>query len=211
MLHIADAHGLQQNLPAGTITFEGNMGAQTTIDLCFTTPELTDRIVTCQKMEDIDQGGNHWPIETTMNIEIGREPTKTRYNWDATDHAKLIETLERKLPTDLQPGTDGLEEFTEQVVTAIREAAAQSTPLISISPTFSHRGFNDECGIAVKAVRKAKRTVSLLKSASWSPEYQEAKQQFTRLRAEKKRLVKKNLRQTHRNNMAETASDLART
>lgn len=116
------------------------------------------------------------------------------------------------MPRDIEPGAEGLEQYKEQLVAAIKSAIRDSTPLITINPKFSHKGFNDQCQTAIQQIRKARRMLSLLAKADpESAEYQEAKHKFHQIRNEKNRLIKRVLRQTHRDQMAETTGNLLKT
>lgn len=78
LLRIMDRFELQQNLPCGTITFDSTSLTGTTLDLSFTTPELSERILVCQRRDDFCHDSNHWPVETTPDIELEAAPTKER-------------------------------------------------------------------------------------------------------------------------------------
>lgn len=78
LLQIMDTYNLQQNVPTGTITYEGFDGSCSSIDLSFTTPNLSNKILTCERMDELYHDSTHWPIETTFEITIELEPPEQR-------------------------------------------------------------------------------------------------------------------------------------
>ncbi|KAL8797965.1 MAG: hypothetical protein Q9182_007074 [Xanthomendoza sp. 2 TL-2023] len=118
---------------------------------------MTDRLLLCQRRDDLEHDSAHWPIETAFNVQLGEASTQERYAWHTTNKEKLIRTLTNGLPQAMQPGIDGLEAYTNQFTRALHTAITLSTKKATIKPNYSNADFDEQCSEAIKETRKAKR------------------------------------------------------
>lgn len=88
----------------------------TTLDLSLTSPLLSNRVLVCQRRDDMCHPSNHLPIETILDIELEAVSTNVRWVWKSTNKGLLLHTLRNALPKEIAPGIEGLEGYTRYFV-----------------------------------------------------------------------------------------------
>ncbi len=68
LLQTVNLLGLELLLPPGTITYERG-STRTTIDLAFSTPQLTQRLLACQVRKEWGSGVDHYPIHLKFDVQ----------------------------------------------------------------------------------------------------------------------------------------------
>ena len=181
LIMIAEEFAMEQLLPAGTVTYEEN--CQTTIDLIFSTPELTNGVIKCDTEKLFESGSDHLPILTSLELAMIDFAPEPRRNFNRVDSEKLREVLkniidsEECLSQQAEGPTLSNSEIDSQVVAminALQTAITQSIPLSRISPR-SKPGFTPECKEAQRRSNRLKRRWrSQLTEEAWN-EYRMAR------------------------------------
>ncbi len=123
--------GASLTLPRGTITRD-YQESQTTIDLIFTTDGIMNRLIRCKINEEMENSSDHLPVQTIIDLRACEEPArKPRRNWKAMNEEKFINTLREQMPkplSDHEAGRRRIDEYTKQLLDALKEAVEISTP-----------------------------------------------------------------------------------
>src|SRR3569833_1523001 len=67
VLDIMEQFNLTLTISPGTATYQSSLG-RTTIDLCFVTLDLADRVARCEVDHEMDHDSDHLPITTVLDI-----------------------------------------------------------------------------------------------------------------------------------------------
>ncbi|KAK2923091.1 Endonuclease/exonuclease/phosphatase superfamily [Fusarium oxysporum f. sp. vasinfectum] len=192
---------LTSNLAPGTITYEERDG-RTTIDLCLTTAGLMDRLIQCEIETDMDHDSDHLPITTSLDLNTVKMIAKPRRNWKALDEKTFTRVLQRELPLQRRSRTKtALDRHVEEVMAAITAAVDEAVPKTTPSPR-SKLGWNEECAAALAESKRLHRRHSLYRTEETWEAYRAA-------RNDKGRVIKKALRQNHREKVEEAAQSPA--
>ena len=89
---IMDRFGLTSTLHEGAITYE-ERNAQSTIDLCWVTAGLLDRLMKSTVDRELDHDSDHLPITTMLDMSIKHKNMEPKRNWKKLDEKKLYEAL----------------------------------------------------------------------------------------------------------------------
>jgi hypothetical protein len=143
-------------LPPKTITCQKH-GGKSTIDLVFSSPFLSSSVTACGSREDLDQGSDHLPIETSFLFSPKFSPHVPKtLCWKAYKVALTVRA--RKL--DLMPRSyDNIEDIdagVDRLVRWIKEAVAQHVPLSTLA-SFSVPWWSSELTQLVSNTRRARR------------------------------------------------------
>ena len=157
LLELTGSFNLTQALPIGTITRE-DYHSQTTIDLVWTSPGLSQSILGCQTSPKFTHGSDHLPILTELLItppealELAPKPA-----WRKINQAQFLETLRKGLPRELgpQPTTEALDSQAEALTSAI-QAAIQTIPHQRPCQR-SKSGWTPDCSRAVSRAKALRR------------------------------------------------------
>jgi hypothetical protein len=195
ILQIVEEHQLALLYEPGTTTFKAR-DAETTIDLSFATPSLQDSLVRCRPREDLNYDSDNIPLETVLAKPTRDKTVPERWNSERTDKERLYTTLARHMPitTGLETEQD-IDRATKGIVNAILSAVQESTPKSRSSP-LSIPGWTRECKEAQQLARRLRRQYQRIRT----PEAWEA---YRRARNHKARLIRKTLRDYHRNRIKE--------
>lgn len=71
LLDLISSFNLTSTLSPGTVTYEEG-DAQTTIDLCWLSVGLLDRLITSQVDKELDYDSDHLPIKTIIDLRTKR-------------------------------------------------------------------------------------------------------------------------------------------
>jgi exonuclease III len=198
---IMEDYCLTSNLAPGTITYEERDG-RTTIDLCLTTAGLVGRLIQCEIETDMDHDSDHLPITTSLDLNTVKMIAKPQRNWKALDEKTFTRVLQRELPPQRRSRTKtGLDRHVEEVMAAITAAVDEAVPKTAPSPT-SKPGWNEECAAALAESKRLRRRHSLYRTEETWEAYRAA-------RNDKGRVIKKALRQNHREKVEEAAQSPA--
>jgi exonuclease III len=195
---IMDRFGLTNTLHEGAITYE-DRNAQSTIDLCWITVGLLDRLIKSIIDRELDHDSDHFPITTILDMSIKHKNMEPKRNWKKLDEKKLCEALRQTLPQPQRPRTKtALDRCTEGLVEAIDEAVEKVLPKTRQS-TKAREGWTDECS---RTLAESKR----LRRAHCKDHTEESWEAYRAARNTKARTIKKALRTAHREKIA-AASD----
>jgi hypothetical protein len=157
LIDLSQKHELDLATPQG-ITTRNAHGAETTIDLAFTSVELTERIIKCHKRDDLEQQSDHYPIHTQLQLlTLPATPRKSRA-WDKMDIALLRANIQKELrenqfgELDTKPRIDiAIEELHAILQRAIEAAVPWRKPT-----KWSKAWWTDGCRQAVVQARVAR-------------------------------------------------------
>lgn len=190
LIDIMTCFEMTSTLSPGTITYEEGL-ARTTIDLCWMSFGLLDRIITCRVDRNLDHDSDHLPISTVLDIRAEHHTQKPIRPWKKLEPGKFCEKLKDELPALQRPRTvEALERYAEQLTEAIVNTADQVLPLRQPSPK-AREGWTAECSRALAEAKRLKR----LHGRTHTGESWEA---YRAARNRKTRTIRKALRTAHR-------------
>ena len=200
LLEITNEQDLELITEEGRATWSRN-DQSSVIDLTFISLSLTNRLVRCERADDIEHSSDHFPIRTMLDIETPALVQQKRRNWNATDDKKLIQKIEEGLQArDLSgAGPPQIEAQCQKLLDVVQSAIETSTPWAKPS-AWSNPDFDQECKAAVKEVRRLRRRHTRTKDPYDWMCYSEARNQRTRL-------VKKALSRAHRRRVQQVIED----
>lgn len=145
-LSVVKKYGLQLLLKKGTITYE-EAGHQSTINLVFASSFISESLISCKVIKEIDYGSDHYPIISRLNLQIIQREEQLRRQFKKTDILKLRAAINKKISDLSRHDLDSKEKIDKEVqalFSIIQEAIEVSAPLVKISPR-SKPGFDREC------------------------------------------------------------------
>lgn len=171
------------------------------IDLTLSTPSLVNRLIQCQRADDIEHASDHFPIRTVLDVDTPIRTQQKRRNWGATNDAKLFHRIEKSLLVEdlSQAGPQQIEAKCQELMKIIQVAVDDSTPWANPS-AWSNPDFDEECKAAVKEVRRLRRKHTRTQDPYDWMCYSEARNRKTRL-------VKKTLSRAHRHRVQQVIED----
>lgn len=153
---IMDRFGLTNTLHEGAITYE-ERNAQSTIDLCWITVGLLDRLIKSTVDRELDHDSDNFPITTMLDMSIKHKNVEPKRNWKKLDEKKLCEALRQTLPQPQRPRTKtALDRCTKDLVKAIDEAIEKVLPKTRRSPK-AREGWTDECSRTLADSKRLRR------------------------------------------------------
>lgn len=197
-LNLVDEFSLDLQLCPGTVTYEAR-GTQSTLDLVFTTPGITGRIITCDACPMMNHDSDHIPVETTISLKTVDAPSNKRRSWDKVDMTIFNMILTQKLPSLHDCQETNLEQATTRVIEALQEAISQSVPMSRPSQR-SLPHFTPEC-------KEACRETNRLRKRWQASRDDEDHQQYRNACNYKKWLISKNLTSCHREKVEQASQD----
>lgn len=93
LLEITDEHDLDLITEEGKATWTRN-DQSSVIDLTFVSSSLSNRLIRCERPDDVEHSSDYFPVRTVIDIETPVRIQEKRRNWKATDYAKLIQKIE---------------------------------------------------------------------------------------------------------------------
>ena len=216
LLELVDQFSLQQHVPVGSHTYQSDIhDTCQTLNLCFTTEDLADRLTKCIVRRDLDYDSDHYPVTTTLNIAIADAEPRRPYKWKNANHDRITEKF-RESTQDLQweehsPSSPGaIDEATNKLVHAIDQPIAASVPRADIAQ-ISKPGFDEKCKKAVQETQRRRRLLQQTQAANAPPRFiEEARQRYRKASSIKKKLIKRTLRQAHRDKVGEAHVDMGK-
>jgi hypothetical protein len=155
LVELCDETDLDLWLEPGTVTRDQN-GEQTTIDLFFGTPDLTERLVVCELAPDCHADSDHFPIRVLLDVNP-QPPAETqrRRLWKAMDTEKfdvfVADNLPRSPPEMRTP--QQIDNVVNHLIEIVQRGVQESTPWAKPSP-HANPSWTKECGEAVKHSRR---------------------------------------------------------
>jgi hypothetical protein len=164
---------------------------RSTIDLCWATLGIVDRSIKGTVDKDMDHDSDHLPISIHLDVRTTLMETKPKRRWKNLDTEKFCEELKHLLPPRRRPRTrPALDAYTQELVDAIRKAADKVLPLRKPSSK-AREGWDATCTEALAETERLRRVYTRRPiTATWEL-YREARNRKTRV-------VRKALRQAHR-------------
>ena len=78
LIEITHQHSLDLLLPPGEITWQRGR-SKTTIDLTFSSPQITQRVISCQAKPEWSNKKDHNPIQLVLDMRVQRRVKKERF------------------------------------------------------------------------------------------------------------------------------------
>ena len=176
---------MEQMVPVGTTTYKESTG-ESTIDLIFATPLLSESLIFCGIEDKFDHHSDHQPILSQWMLQTVDSPLSSRLLLSKMDVPKLKKALLEELVKDPPRHSQTANELDAQVyslIGAIETAIAQAIPKARLSPK-SVPGFDEECK---ETQMKARRLKKIWKKEGTIESWEE----FRLARAEKGRVIAK--------------------
>jgi endonuclease/exonuclease/phosphatase family metal-dependent hydrolase len=101
---IMERFGMTNTVQQGAVTY-AERNARTTIDLCWITLGLLDRLIKSEVDKNLDHDSDHFPISTMLDLSAKRQDKEPKRNWKRLDDKKLCEALRQTLPQRQRPRT----------------------------------------------------------------------------------------------------------
>ncbi|OQD91493.1 hypothetical protein PENSOL_c052G04813, partial [Penicillium solitum] len=153
LIELCDEADLDLWLEPGTITRDQN-GEQTTIDLLFGTPALTERLVVCELALECHADSDHLPIRALLDIDTVPIIETKRRLWKAIDTEKFDVFVADNLPMPPPLTTPRqIDDAVDHLIDIVRRGVHESTPWARSSP-HANPSWTKECGEAVKHSRR---------------------------------------------------------
>ena len=191
---------IEQMVPVGTTTYKESMG-ESTIDLIFATPLLSESLISCGIEDKFDHDSDHQPILSQWMLQTVDSPLSSRLLLSKMDVPKLKKALLEELVKDPPRHSQTANELDAQVyslIGAIETAIAQAIPKARLSPK-SVPGFDEECK---EMQMKARRLKKIWKKEGTVESWEE----FRLARAEKGRVIAKAKRKVYRKSREEACA-----
>lgn len=186
---IMDCFGLTNTLHKGAVTYK-ERSAQSTIDLCWITLGLLDRLIKSTVDRELDHDSDHFPITTILDLSVKHKDEEPKRNWKKLDNKKLCEALRQTLPQQQRPRTKtALDRYTRDLVEAINDAIEKVLPKTRPS-TKAREGWTAECS---RILAESKR----LRRAHCRDRTEESWEAYCAARNTKARTIKKALLTAH--------------
>jgi hypothetical protein len=191
--------GLDRCLPKGTVTREEGESSSC-IDLVYATPEIASRIIECRVDRELDHHSGHLPISTLIDLQTIAAIGKERWDWSKTDDKVFHNTLRTALPRFYSPDTpQDIDEYTNILVNSLLQAIEASPPKKRTNPgQLTLPGFTALC----KDIQMETRRLKRIDSRDHTEESREA---YRVARNRKGRIIRKALRQAHRERVEEAS------
>ena len=161
LIEILEEHDMDSMLQPGTITYKEG-GHRTTIDLCWVTLGLQDRIIKVAVDKEFDHDSDHLPITIALDLSVAHRRDKQRRNWRVVEDDKLRQAIKAELPDIRKPRTrTALDEYVRDIVRAIQTAANKVLPLNQ--PTrWAREGWDESCKQALAETKRLRRIHTML-------------------------------------------------
>ena len=119
-------------------TYHNSQGASSVIDLVFTSTmadRLYEKCITSHD-PDFDHGSDHYPILHRITLAIPRVNPPPRFNWEATDWARIIDSTKQNLRSWSPPQAhaQSINHAVHHLTTAIQEALHSHAAIHRPSP-----------------------------------------------------------------------------
>jgi ribonuclease HI/exonuclease III len=198
LITMLEEYALYTTLAPGTITYRERQ-LHSSIDQCFVTVGLVERVIRSEVEEELDHDSDHLPISTILDVAAPSASTAPKKNWKKLDGEAYNKALEENLPPLRRPATKtALDRYTEEVITAIQKAIEKAVPQTRISSK-SKEGWDEECRGALAEAKRLKRVHNQFNT-------EETWEAYRLARNHKARTIRKALRDKHREQV-ETAAE----
>lgn len=192
-----ESSDMSNALQPGTITYEEG-DHRSTIDLCWVTLGLVDRVTRSEVDRELDHDSDHLPISISLDLSVMLSENKPRRNWKKLNEKEFCEALKQTLPRLKRPRTkSALDAYTKEIIDAINKATAKVLPLTRPSPK-AKEGWDEACKDAIAETKHLRRVHS-------RGQTEETWEAYRAARNRKKRTIKKALRQAHRDRVEKAA------
>jgi hypothetical protein len=125
---ITDEAGLTQCVPSETITYR-HPNAVSKVDLCFLSPGLFSRLLSCEAQEELAHGSDHTPILTTIDCTSQAAKIHQRRNWKKADFTAVKEYVEKNLVNpDTAHNRNAIDAQVQRMEDTLQEAVNRYVP-----------------------------------------------------------------------------------
>ena len=159
LIDMVEEHDLTQLTLPGTITWSAR-GSESTIDLTYALEFIACMTLKCIVQHDLDQHSNHYPIATTLQLQVAKQETTKRRAWKKLDSNKLIQSLRDSKVFNTNQELRTKEELDQKVVqihTAYLQAIDIAVPWSHLSQ-FAEPFWTPECTEAVHYAQQLQNT-----------------------------------------------------
>ena len=198
LIDIMASSEMTTTLPPGTTTYEEGL-ARTTIDLCWMSFGLLDRLIQCQVDGILDHDSDHLPISTVLDLRVQQQVVKPVRPWKKLNNENFCKVLKEELPTIQRPRTvAALERYVGDIIDAMVKTADQALPLRQPSQR-AREGWTTECSEVLAEAKRLKRRHGRTRT-------EESWEAYRAARNCKTRTIKKALQKAHRERVEAAAS-----
>jgi exonuclease III len=199
LIDLTTSHDLELATPQGLVTRSFN-GQESTLDLIFLSPDLSQRVVSCSVESALDHGSDHLPVRTTFNLQTVPEPiNSTQRVWkNMRTDAVFAEARRLRLPSHLRTTRD-IDDYSLYVSQFTSDLISKTVPLHKPSDKAAP-WWSDEIYYAVNSVRALRRYAERTKT----PESYEHLKTASRARD---KLVTNSKRKSFRNAVHQASTD----
>ena len=88
---------LHQQVRRETVIFFDSHDRSQTLDLCFTSKDLANKIIRCDVIMQLNHDSNHFFIETILDFTISKNQQKNIYVWDKTNSKDFNEKFRKSI------------------------------------------------------------------------------------------------------------------
>lgn len=193
--------------PPGIMTWEKTPGSPVwgTIDLTFATKNVSSRCVWSQIREDLMHGSDHYPIRISVDLSVAYEMVKRRRRrWEEADEEMVKAYITGALARMGHPilkSKKAVDDYIKKILQVLKEATGL-VPLAKQPTRRANPAFTPAVKQAHRAARKARSQMRRRPT-------QENKDEYRRLRAEARRLLRNERRRLAESRFADaTISNL---
>lgn len=149
---------MEQMVPVGAAIYKESTG-KSTINLIFSTPLLSESLISCDVAGDFDHDSDHQPILSKWTMRTIDNPLSLRLLFSKMDVPALKKTLIEELAKDplcISTTPNELDTKVCSLINAIDTAMALAIPKVRLSPR-SVPGFDKECKEIQMKARRLKK------------------------------------------------------
>ncbi|GES66033.1 hypothetical protein ATETN484_0014000100 [Aspergillus terreus] len=227
LLGLMDRHRFELLTEAGTATWSRG-SLQSTIDLTWVSASLRDRLVLWERADDLDSDSDHYPLRTRLDVATTPVEVVRRRNWKKADVEQLISLVRERLdpphlilspnpnPTSQttsppscraarprMPTPAQIDRATNHLIETLHAAIDETVPWARPSE-WSNPDLTPECVEAIKETRQLRRALAGARGMPWEDLIERA---YKDARNHKTHLVRKTLRNGHRQRVQEVTED----
>ena len=155
LLEMTVARSMDLALPEDSVTWRAR-GSESTIDLIFTSPKLTEAVVSCRVRPDLQVGSDHLPVYTELDLTAEETVVVHRRAWKTAKQeavrAALRELAYTLRPNRLETEVD-VDEHVKEIMAGLEAVVDKTVPWAK--PSDKARSFwNQECAEATRVTKQ---------------------------------------------------------
>ena len=158
LLMVTQRWEMEQMVPVGTATYKESTG-ESTINLIFATPLLSESIISCDIAEDFDYDSDHQPILSKWTMRTIDNPPIPRFLLSKIDIPLIKKKLKKELaknPLSLCTTVEELNVQVDSLINTINTTINLAIPKAKVSPKLVP-GFDEKCKKVQMKARRLKK------------------------------------------------------